>query len=233
MYYTEPKTKLIYLDRLIRELSYENTLVIDFDTNFTNLKGNTIVASEYAMLKKSEISMPYDTTFQTLLDKISSHCDGGSLIVIDSLNGLIDYFGIPFYHFGNAETKTTHNKKALRMPAQLANDNHAGYKGFSLLKILFQNQFLNEMTVVLTSYISKRSLDNLIMDLVAFDDGKVNARNHFRRISNSVYCLGYIANNTGLGVTVIKESKKVTDQMSYPEFFPQSIKINTDFYPTF
>ncbi len=233
VYYTEPKIKLLYLDNLVRKLNYENTLLVDFDTNLTNLKRNTIVGSEYSMFERTEVSLPYEITFQTLLDKITRYCDLNSLIVIDSLNGLIDYFGIPFHRIEYVEDKTKLEKNMLNNHDQLTNK-HGGYKGFSLLKILFQNQFLNEMPIVLTSYISKRSLDNLIMEIVTWDyDGKGNDRNHFRRISNSVVCLGQITNDPGLGVTLIKGYKKKTDPMSPMEFFPQSTKIKIDISPNF
>jgi len=181
------------------------------------------------MFEKTQITLPYEITFQTLLDKITRQCNLNSLIVIDSLNGLIDYFGIPFHSIENVETKTILEKNALSTNVRRVNNKHAGYKGFSLLKILFQNQFLKEMPIVLTSYISKRSLDNLIMEFVTWDyDGKGNDRNHFRRISNSIVCLGHIANDPGVGVTLIKGSKKITDLMSHMEFLPHSIKINID-----
>ena len=130
--------------------------------------------------------LPYVLSFQTLIDEIINHCNLDSLIVIDSLNGLLDYLEIHFYPNGNNSTKIKIDKNISKMDNLNGSIKHAGYKGFSILNILFQNQFLKNTPVVITSYISKRGLDNLIRELVVLDDNKSRNRNHFRRISNSV-----------------------------------------------
>lgn len=231
MYYTEPKTKLIFLENIVRELSFKNALIIDFDTQLTNLKKNTLVNSEYPILKRTNLILPYMLTFQTLIDEITNHCNLGSLIVVDSLNGLLDYFGINFYPNGNGKTKIKNDKNMTKMDNLYGNIKHAGYKGFSILNILFQNQFLKDTPIVITSYITKRGLDNLITELVMLDDSKSRNRNHFRRISNSVLSLDFITNDHMLICTVLKkETNRMKEPIEHLNFFPQSIKIKINIH---
>ena len=211
---------------MIGELSYMNTLMIDFDTQLTNLKRNNFVTLEYPMLNKTDTVLPYELTFPTLLDRITNHCCLNSLLVIDSLNGLIDYFGIPFYPSDNDKIKDKIGKNMSKTDNLIGNIKHAGYRGFSLLNIIFQNHLLKEIPIIITSYISKRGLDNLIAELAARDDKLIRDKNHFRRISNSVFGLGFTTNDHMLIATLIKkETKKIYEPSKYLDYFPQSIRI--------
>ena len=234
VYYSEPNVKLLFLDNLVTELDHKNNLIIDFDTQLTHLKRSKLSGSEFEVFKRTDIFLPYEITFQTILDKITNYYKRDTLIVIDSLNGLIDYFGSYFYSRYNNNSKTKHSGKVTHSDSQhsdsqLGSSNqNAGYKAFSFLNILFRNQILKEMPIVITSYISQRSLDKLIVGSEKRDyDENVN-RNHFRRFSNTVFCLGYLDSHCTLTVTVIKKrSRNVSISEWDKDFRPCSMKFNT------
>jgi hypothetical protein len=229
VYYSEPNTKLVYLDNLVTETDYNNNLIIDFDTQLTNLKRNKSLGLDYALFQKTDIFLPYEITLQTILNKITGYFRPNSLIVIDSLNGLIDYFGTYFYTNCNNSGKDKFSMKVPQLNSHHVGNKNAGYTGFSFLNILFQNKFVKEeIPIVITSYISQRSLDKLIMQMAKLDCGKVDDRNHFRRFSNTVSCLGYLKCHPTLIVTILKKvSNNIGLSTSYSDFHPCSVKIST------
>jgi hypothetical protein len=230
VYYSEPNTKLTFLDNLVTGLDLKNNLIIDFDTQLTNLKRNKSLGLEFELFTKSEIFLPYEITLQAILDKVTNYFTRDSLlIVIDSLNGLIDYFGTYFYEKFDKNTKAEYSKKLVHSDSQLGFSNqNAGYIGFSFLNILFRNQFVSEIPIVITSYISQRSLDKLILELEKGDHDKIVDRNHFRRFSNTVSCLGYLNSHNTLIATVIKKKEDIPGaSTSDTAFRPRSIKIST------
>ena len=65
---------------------------MDFDTQLTSLMNNHLLFSNCDPHPNLEIFLPYQITHSTLVDKFIEYDKCNSLIVIDSLNGLLDYF---------------------------------------------------------------------------------------------------------------------------------------------
>jgi hypothetical protein len=219
----------VYLDNLVKETDYNNNLIIDFDTQLTNLKRNKSFGLDYALFEKTDIFLPYELTLQTILNKITGYFKPNSLIVIDSLNGLIDYFGTYFYTNYNNNAKDMSPMKVSRLNSEFGSNKYAGYTGLSFLNVLFQNKLVKEeIPIVITSYISQRSLDKLIMEMAKMDYGEIDDRNHFRRFSDTVSYLGYLKFHTTLIVTILKKvSNNIGLSASYTDFHPYTVKIST------
>ncbi|HSA74828.1 MAG TPA: hypothetical protein VLE21_01420 [Candidatus Nitrosocosmicus sp.] len=213
---------------MVTQTDYKNNLIIDFDTQLTNLKRNKSFGLKFALFEKADIFLPYEITFQMILNRITDCFRPNSMIVIDSLNGLIDYFATYLYNNSNNNLKDKFTKKVSQLNSQFGSNRNAGYTGFSFLNILFQNKFVKEIPIVITSYISQRSLDKLIMELAKVEYEEIEDTNHFRRFSNTVSCLGYHKTHPTLIVTVIKKLSNSTGlTASYTDFHPCSIKIST------
>ncbi|HEU5121045.1 MAG TPA: hypothetical protein VFT71_08655 [Candidatus Nitrosocosmicus sp.] len=213
---------------MVTETDYKNNLIIDFDTQLTNLKRNKSFGLKFALFEKADIFLPYEITFQMILNKITDYFRPNSMIVIDSLNGLIDYFGTYFYNNSNNNLKDKFTKQVSQLNSQFGSNKNAGYTGFSFLNILFRNTLVKEIPIVITSYISQRSLDKLTIELAKVDYKEIEDRNHFRRFSNTVSCLGYYKCHPTLVVTILKKvSNNTGSSAPYTDFHPCSIKIST------
>ncbi|WP_134482692.1 hypothetical protein [Candidatus Nitrosocosmicus franklandus] len=230
MYYSEPNTKILFLNNLVTRLNIKNNLIIDYDTQLTNLKINNSFGYKLELFNKTEILLPYEITLHSMMDKISDYFAVDSLIVIDSLNGLVDYFRTYFSHKNKYNSKTQSGGKQLSLDGHFGSSNQdAGYFAFSLLNILFGYHSVKNIPMVLTSYISQRSLTKLIMDLEKTGYNYSMEKNHFLRFSDTVsYIASLDDHNTTLVSTIIKKKLTITASVSELEtgFCPRSIKFS-------
>lgn len=228
IYYSEPGIKMSFLENLFLEFNNKNTLVVDFDTQFTNLEHSNYRRPEFVKFGKVEIFLPYEIAFEKVLDKISDYDKYDSVLVMDSLNGLIDYFG-SYNYYGYVEDirKTSHQNRNAEKESHLETNKNAGHKGLCLLKILLQNHFLKKVPIVVTSYISQRGIDKLIADLLTLEGDLDADRNHFRRFSNSISFLADPQFDASIFVTILKKkSISMAESSSHLDVYPHSIKLN-------
>lgn len=231
MYYSEPNTKILFLNNLVTRLNIKNNLIIDFDTQLTNLMINNSFGYKLELFNKTEILLPYEITLHSIMDKISDYFVVDSLIIVDSLNGLVDYFRTYFSHKKRYNSKSQSGGKQLPLDRHFGSSNQdAGYFAFSFLNILFGYHAARNMPIVLTSYISQRSLTKLIMELEKTGHNHPIEKNHFLRFSDTVsYIASLDDHNTTLVATVVKKRSTNTDSVSAleTEFCPRSMKIST------
>jgi hypothetical protein len=214
-----------FLGNLILEFCEKNILVVDFDTQFTNMRGSIYRGSKLMKLEETEVFLPYEIAFEKVVDKFMDYDEPDCVLVIDSLNGLIDYFGS--YEYGYDDGINSYQKRASKKETNMENTKNAGYKGLCLLKILLQSHCMHNVPIVLTSYISQRGLDKLIADLLVLEEGLMTDRNHFRRFSNSISCLGSHQFNSNFFVTILKkkQSSMTLSSSSHRKVYPHSIII--------
>ncbi len=198
---------------------------MDFDTQLTSLKNNQALCSERDPYHDIEIFLPYQITLSAMVDKFLEYDKCNSLIVIDSLNGLLDYFNFyGIYEIVNNDK----NMKDYNHIARLnrTTSKHAGYKTLNLIKILFECHPNKEIPVIITSYHSQSSIDRLISETISDDAFPYQENNHFRRISNLVSLLEYFQDKDDLFITILKKTPSTTYK-TLPGFpnFPHTRKI--------
>lgn len=218
MYYYDINAKISLIEKLITEFRNRNILAMDFDTQLTSLVNNQFIFSDYDPRPNLEIFLPYQITHSTMVDKIIEYDKCNSLIVIDSLNGLLDYFNF----YGRNENSSNHQYVEKSKGAASLNritGKHAGYKSLNLLKILFQFHADKEIPVVITSYQSQSSIDRLIFETISEESYPHQENNHFRRISNLVSLLEYFQDKDDLFVTILK--KKTGSDSKFLSHFPE------------
>ena len=225
MYYYDINAKISVIEKLIAEYRDWNILVMDFDTQLTSLINNQFIFSDRDPQPNLEIFLPYQITHSILVDKFVEYNKCNSLIVIDSLNGLLDYFNFG----GNNEVTSNHKyveKSKGFTSLNRTTGKHAGYKSLNLLKILFQFHADKEIPVVITSYQSQSSIDRLIFETISEESYPYQENNHFRRISNLVSLLEYFQDKDDLFVTILKKKTGSASKI-LPRFpdFPQTRKI--------
>jgi hypothetical protein len=225
MYYYDINAKITLIEKLITEFRGWNILIMDFDTQFTSLKNNQALCSKCDPYLDIEIFLPYQITHSAMVDKVIEYDKCNSLIVIDSLNGLLDYFN--FYGI-NEIANNDKNMKGLNRIARLdhAPAKDAGYKSLNLIKIIFECHPNKEIPVIITSYQSQSSIDRLISETISDDAFPYQENNHFRRISNLVSLLEYFQDKDDLFITILKKTPS-SAYKTLPDFpnFPHTRKI--------
>ena len=225
MYYYDINAKITLIEKLITEFKGWNILIMDFDTQLSSLMNNQVLCSNCDPCPNLEIFLPYQITHSAMVDKFIEYDKCNSLIVIDSLNGLLDYFNF----YGNNEiTNYDKNVEDFKRPPRLKRTarKHAGYKSLNLIKILFECHTNKEIPVIITSYQSQSSIDRLMFETISEDVFPYQENNHFRRISNLVSLLEYFQEKDDLFITILKKSlgSSYKNLPSFPSF-PHTRKI--------
>jgi len=225
MYYYDVNAKITLIEKLITEFRGRNILMMDFDTQLSSLMNNQVLCSNCDPHTNLEIFLPYRITHSAMVDKFIEYDKCNSLIVIDSLNGLLDYFNF----YGNNEVSSNDKDvENFKRDAKLNRTagKHAGYKSLNLLKILFQCHANKEIPVVVTTYQSQSSIDRLMFEMISEEAFPYQENNHFRRISNVVSLLEYFQDKDDLFMTILKNTigPSNTTMSGFPNF-PHTRKI--------
>ncbi len=220
MYYYDINAKLTLFEKLTGEFRDWNILVMDFDTQWTSLMNNHLLFSNCDFHPNLEIFVPYQITQSALVDKLIAYEKSNSLIVIDSLNGLFDYFN--FYGING----TSNNDKKLAGGINRTAGKHAGYRSFTLIKILFEYHAIKQIPIIVTSYQSQSSIDRLMFETISEVRFPYQENNHFRRISSLVSLLEYFQEKDELFITILKKTPS-SPYKTFPSFpnFPHTRKI--------
>ena len=225
MYYYDINAKIALIEKLITEFRGWNILIMDFDTQLSSLMNNQALSSNCYTCPNLEIFLPYQITHGAMVDKFNQYDKCNSLIVIDSLNGLLDYFNFYGINEINHEDK---NLEGFKRAAKLnrTTRKHAGYKSLNMIKILFERHTDKEIPVIITSYQSQSSIDRLIFETISGDAFPYQENNHFRRISNLVSLLEYFQDKDDLFITILKKTPD-SSYKNLPGFpnFPHTRKI--------
>ncbi|MDN5866595.1 MAG: hypothetical protein L0H55_04255 [Candidatus Nitrosocosmicus sp.] len=202
--------------------------MVDFDTQWTSLMNNQLLCSHCDAHPNLEILLPYQITHSAMVDKLIEYENCNSLIVIDSLNGLLDYFN--FYGingFSNNDKKVVGGfDRTDRWNFTSGKDPHAGYRSLNLIKILFQGHANKQIPVIITFYQSQSSIDRLMFETISKVAFPYQENNHFRRISNLVSLLEYFQDKDDLFMTILKKiPSPVCKTLSGFSNFPHTRKI--------
>lgn len=225
IYYYDTNAKITLIEKLITEFRSWNILIMDFDTQLSSLFNNNLLCSDRDNRLNLEIFLPYQISHNAMVDKFLEYNKCNSLIVIDSLNGLLDYFNFYKNEISNYEKKNVDGFKSIDL-LNTTSSKHAGYKTLNLIKILFEAFTKKQIPVIITSYQSQSTIDRLIFETITDDALPYRENNHFRRISNLVTLLEYFQDNDDLFITILKKTDDLTSDslISFPNF-PHTRKI--------
>jgi hypothetical protein len=225
MYYYDTNAKITLIEKLISEFRSWNILIMDFDTQLSSLFNNNLLFSNHETHLNLEIFIPYQITHDSMVDKFIEFNKCNSLIVIDSLNGLLDYFNFYRNEISDHDKK---NVDGFKRVDQLnhTSSKHAGYKTLNLIKILFEAYTKKQIPVIITSYQSQSTIDRLIFETIKDDALPYQENNHFRRISNLVTLLEYFKDKDDLFITILKKTDDLTcdSLINFPRY-PHTRKI--------
>ena len=222
MYYYDINAKITLFEKLIAEFRGWNILVMDFDTQWTSLMNNQLICLNCDPHPNLEIFIPYQTTHNVIVDKLVEYENCNSLIIIDSLNGLLDYFNF----YGINELSNSDKNLAGGFNRTVGKHPHPGYRSFNMINILFQCCASKQIPVIITSYQSQSSIDRLMFETISEVAFPYQENNHFRRISNLVSLLEYFQDKDDLFMTILKKTPSPAYlTLTGSPNFPHTLKI--------
>ncbi|MGN6709134.1 MAG: hypothetical protein ACTHKF_07285 [Candidatus Nitrosocosmicus sp.] len=170
---------------------------IDFDTVFSSLIKNKILNYDLDLFSDIELILPNSINIGSIFVKAINSVTEDSLLILDSLNGLIDSLNI----LNLSEIKN--NKKNLKANNKYTRYRYASYQSFNILFFLLKKIENTKIPLIVTKYQSIEKSKKIISDLLNSNDFETN---HFIRISDLVLFLEYIEKDFKTGFTILKNS---------------------------
>jgi len=157
--------KTAFIEKIVADLE-KKALIVDFDTQFTALKANGYLSAIFYESNGPEIFLP-DLVFPSeIVDKILHTLKLNETIILDSLNGLMDYFNSKLIR-GKKTFSNPENFKIKRIESNYRQGNNSiGHLTLFLLKMLFASPLIDRVSIILTSYIPQQSAEGLGIRLI-------------------------------------------------------------------
>ena len=213
--------KTAFIEKIVADLE-KKALIVDFDTQFTALKANGYLSAIFYESNGPEIFLP-DLVFPSeIVDKILHTLKLNETIILDSLNGLMDYFNSKLIR-GKKTFSNPENFKIKRIESNYRQGNNSiGHLTLFLLKMLFASPLIDRVSIILTSYIPQQSAEGLGIRLINLERNLFASGTHFERLSQSIAVLRYDHDKKRLFYTRILNTRNFPERsrvLDYPKTF--------------
>ena len=136
-----------------------------------------------------------------------------SILILDSLNGLIDSLNmLNLYKMKNK--KLTEGTKASRQKL-------GGYQSLNILSLLLKKTENKRIPIVITIYQSLERSKKMVHELLLNNDN-LESNNHFLRISTNVVFLEFSEEEHRTGLTLIKKNSPFSYSSSSSSYYSDS-----------
>jgi hypothetical protein len=190
-------------------------LFIDMDTLFSSLIQSGILDLDEEGSFKLDMIMPLqslDNLF-TNLKRVIGSVSNDSVIILDSLNGLIDYLNI-------YQNSTKNGPGGFPQIKKRTKHKIGGYKSINILFLLLKMTQYKKIPIVITVFQKKETSEKTQANLMMGD--QIVGFNHLIRISSRIFFL----ENSSEGCNGVENEKTV-----FTVFDNGHLKIPGDFYP--
>jgi hypothetical protein len=181
---------------------------IDFDTVFSSLIQNKILNYDLNLFSDIELILPNSINIGSIFVKVINSITDDSLLIVDSLNGLIDSLNI----LNLLQIKN--NKKISKTNNKYTRYRYASYQSFNILFFLLKKIENTKIPMIITKYQTIEKSKKIILDLLDSNDFETN---HFIRISDLVLFLEYIEKDFKTGFTILKDCRGPITSTTFPE----------------
>jgi hypothetical protein len=200
-------SKINFLSFLLLNCKQKKILFIDFDTTFSSYFQNTLTLTyDKSEFSDFRIVLPgiknMDFFIKDMVDSLSCN----SILILDSLNGLIDSLNLlNLYKMKNK--KLTEGTKASRQKT-------GGYQSLNILSLLLKKTENKKIPIVITIYQPLERSKKMVHELLLNNDD-LETNNHFLRISRNVIFLEFNEADHRTGLTLIKKNSPVSYSSSH------------------
>ncbi len=216
-------SKINFLSFLLLNCRQKKILFIDFDSTFSSYFQNTVtLAYDKSDFSDFRIVLPGIKNMGFFIKDMVDSLSCNSMLILDSLNGLIDSLNmLNLYKMKNK--KLTEGAKSSRQKS-------GGYQSLNILSLLLKKIESKKIPIVITIYQSPERSKKMVNEiLLKGDDFETN--NHFLRISSNVLFLEFDEEEDRTGLTLMKKSSPVSFASSPSHSLPSSATPADIFFP--
>ncbi|MEJ7642762.1 MAG: hypothetical protein WKF36_11320 [Candidatus Nitrosocosmicus sp.] len=195
-------SKINYLSFLLLNCKQKKILFIDFDTTFSSYFQNTVtLAYDKIDFSDFRIVLPGIKNMDFFIKEMVDSLSCNSILILDSLNGLIDALNmLNLYKMKNK--KLTEGAKSSRQKS-------GGYQSLNILSLLLKKTENKKIPIVITIYQSLERSKKMVNELLMNND-ELETNNHFLRISSNVLFLEFDEGGDRTGLTLLKKNSSVS-----------------------
>ena len=212
MYFSEITGKINFLCALITHFKNRPISFVDFDTSFSSYVQTNVLNFSSDTLSNLNIFLPVAENIHIIFNNILNSLSNNSILILDSLNGLIDFMNIS--NLKTSKNSIFHLKNRSRYKL-------AGYHSLVILFLLLKKIDNNQIPIIITSYQPYAILKNMMNELLTNVD---YLPNHFFKISDLVLFLDFIEKDNKTGLTILKKNidESNTIKQKNNVFYPYS-----------
>ncbi len=183
---------------------------MDFDTTFSAYLQTRTLNYDKSDFSDFKLILPRIETIGVIFKNVINSLSCDSILIIDSLNGLID--SLNMLNLLKIKNKEIKDKKKSRY-------RYAGYQSLNILFLLLKKIENNKIPIIVTVYQPLEKLDKMIFELLS---SKGLETNHFIRISNSVLFLEFKDKDNKSVFTILKNNQNSFSNNNNQAFYPFS-----------
>ena len=159
-----------------------------------------------------KIILPTVNNVESVFTEIISSISNNSILILDSLNGLIDCLNLlNISKLKDRDKNSISTSSTLEVNKLSSKYSFASYQSFNILFFLLKKIESNRIPIVVTKYQSIEKSHNMILELLTTRDFETN---HFIRISNMVLFLEFDKKDCKTTFTVLKKNNHAVFSLS-------------------
>ena len=191
---------------------------VDFDTVFSSYLQTKTLKFDSSNFSDFKIILPRVENIPKAFKEILSTISCNSIVVIDSLNGLMDSLNMLNLPKIKNNAKANEEGEGKKAPKHKS----AGHQSLNILFLLLKKIERSNTPIVVTVYQPIEISKKMIHELLSNREDEEQA-NHFVRISSSILFLEFIEENLKTGFTIIKNDRTPSpSEKSVGTFYPYS-----------
>lgn len=195
VYFSNINEKINYLSCLLICFKKKKICFVDFDTVFSSYIQNNILNYDLDIFSDIKLILPKEYNIENIFVKVINSMNDDSLVILDSLNGLIDFLNIMNLLERKGNKKTILKEKHVRY-------RFASYQSFNILFLLLKKIEKTKIPIIVTKYQPLERSKKMMLDLLDSNDFETN---HFTRISNIILFLEFIEKEYKTCFTLLKK----------------------------
>jgi len=199
---------------LLLSCKEKKILFVDFDTQFSSyFQDNNILKYDKSEFPNLKVVLPNIKNIEFTIKEMVNSLTCDSILIIDSLNGLIDSLNM-FNLYKLRNNKTTADTTTPRPKS-------GGYQSLNILSLLLKKIENKKIPIVITLYQPLERSKKMVNELL----GEINdleKNNHILRISSTAIFLEFNEGICRTGLTIMKNKPRIISPSSHPSSHPST-----------
>lgn len=208
--------KINFLTFQILQSKGKKIVFLDFDTTISSLIKSKILNFEPKEYFNLNLIIPHEKEIPITITKVLDLLQCDSMLIIDSINGLIDCLNFKNTIYKYSSNSDNRNKTSTIHP----NNRSGAYQALTILQLLRIKTEYKKIPILITCYQSYSRMEILKRNLFDHDTLQTN---HFIKLAKSIILLEYLNNNnTGISIYKKEDFDELKKQFNQ-QFFPLSL----------